>query len=243
MVVVVSGVKVRGLPSQLQQLEKQYNVQNCTLHLNRREQLGGIRMCDNGWDANVRDRLQKEEMWPILLEVAMGIFKSFRLLVVSCENGRCRSLALAFQVAVEMDALLVCLHEPDVATPNSDYASVKYPRILGDINQLLGYVHFRMVTHEQLFSQQIHPFLGLGIKCSIIQRGEERIVDEICNVVILRCCDCPNCMSKEATGLITVSQVGHCQVEWVRASSIFPIKTVRLGGKFEVLVDCLLGRK
>ena len=49
-----------------------------------------------GMDEHVRDRMKKKDMWQVLIEVATFILAQFNILLVVCNHGKHRSLALVY---------------------------------------------------------------------------------------------------------------------------------------------------
>ena len=66
----------------------------------------------NGFDPQVRRRIKNKPTWQVVWTVAMSILDVFGLLVVVCNQGKHRSLSLAYEIAERTGCELVCIQPP-----------------------------------------------------------------------------------------------------------------------------------
>ena len=102
-------------------------------------------------DKSVRDRMRCKSAWNVVWEVALGIMRHFRILVVLCNHGKHRSLSVAYDIADYLNCELV--------SPRNHLHTVR----LKDVPSFLSYLTPRLNWHREVYGRASHPLVSIGV--------------------------------------------------------------------------------
>ena len=127
-------------------------IHNCCIHVAnalRRERDDDT--SGSGWDSHTRTRIMAKRTWPVIWEVAMCVLREFGILIILCNQGRHRSLTLAYELATRTGCRLVSMRDRD------------RPSRMLDPHRLLQIITPSVRKHLEASAWDPHPVAGIHV--------------------------------------------------------------------------------
>ena len=115
-----------------------------------------INVHNHGMERDMWKKLKEQNNWRIAYEAVVAVLHSFDLVILLCRSGKYISVAMATDIAEELNASLHCHH--GVKEPSDTWLK---PCVVSDPYALLSKLKARLKLHTDRFGTQSYAVFGV----------------------------------------------------------------------------------